>query len=222
MSRRRDRSREARYRTSREAPASGGIQPGTPRGCRCARAQPQQLLNKRRARLACVGLSFRAGRVFVCAPMPSRRVFAVLAVAASWGVRVRATRSQLPEAPRTSPRPHGHAAPGPSPATRSRSRREPRVDRVLAPARVAAPDLAREQRRPERRDPDPADRAELRGVGLPHVGPWPYAQDIPMFWYGPGTSLPPGVVDRRSRSPGSRRRRRSCSGSRSARSTARR
>ena len=24
------------------------------------------------------------------------------------------------------------------------------------------------------------------GSGLPHVGPWPYAQDIPMFWYGPG------------------------------------
>lgn len=24
------------------------------------------------------------------------------------------------------------------------------------------------------------------GAGLPHVGPWDYIQDIPMFWYGPG------------------------------------
>jgi hypothetical protein len=34
------------------------------------------------------------------------------------------------------------------------------------------------------------------GSGLPHVGPWPYAQDIPMFWYGPGHVAPVGVVDR--------------------------
>jgi hypothetical protein len=34
------------------------------------------------------------------------------------------------------------------------------------------------------------------GSGLPHVGPWPYAQDIPMFWYGPGHIAPAGVVDR--------------------------
>jgi hypothetical protein len=34
------------------------------------------------------------------------------------------------------------------------------------------------------------------GSGLPHVGPWPYAQDIPMFWYGPGHIAPSGVVDR--------------------------
>jgi hypothetical protein len=34
------------------------------------------------------------------------------------------------------------------------------------------------------------------GSGLPHVGPWPYAQDIPMFWYGPGHVAPAGVVDR--------------------------
>lgn len=34
------------------------------------------------------------------------------------------------------------------------------------------------------------------GSGLPHVGPWDYAQDIPMFWYGPGHVAPVGVVDR--------------------------
>ncbi len=34
------------------------------------------------------------------------------------------------------------------------------------------------------------------GSGLPHVGPWPYAQDIPMFWYGPGHIAPAGVVER--------------------------
>ena len=34
------------------------------------------------------------------------------------------------------------------------------------------------------------------GSGLPHVGPWPYAQDIPMFWYGPGHVAPAGVVNR--------------------------
>lgn len=34
------------------------------------------------------------------------------------------------------------------------------------------------------------------GSGLPHVGPWPYAQDIPMFWYGPGQVAAAGEVDR--------------------------
>jgi len=34
------------------------------------------------------------------------------------------------------------------------------------------------------------------GSGLPHVGPWPYAQDIPMFWYGPGHIAAAGEVDR--------------------------
>jgi hypothetical protein len=24
------------------------------------------------------------------------------------------------------------------------------------------------------------------GSGLPHVGPWPYVEDVPMLWYGPG------------------------------------
>lgn len=34
------------------------------------------------------------------------------------------------------------------------------------------------------------------GSGLPHVGPWPYAQDIPMFWYGPSHIAPVGEVAR--------------------------
>lgn len=34
------------------------------------------------------------------------------------------------------------------------------------------------------------------GSGLPHVGPWDYAQRIPMFWYGPGHIAPVGEVDR--------------------------
>jgi hypothetical protein len=34
------------------------------------------------------------------------------------------------------------------------------------------------------------------GSGLPHVGPWDYAQDIPLFWYGPEHIAPAGVVDR--------------------------
>ena len=34
------------------------------------------------------------------------------------------------------------------------------------------------------------------GSGLPHVGPWDYAQNIPMFWYGPGHIAPAGAVNR--------------------------
>ena len=34
------------------------------------------------------------------------------------------------------------------------------------------------------------------GSGLPHVGPWPYVNDVPMFWYGPGQVPARGVVDR--------------------------
>jgi hypothetical protein len=34
------------------------------------------------------------------------------------------------------------------------------------------------------------------GSGLPHVGPWPYVQDVPMFWYGPGHVQARGVVSR--------------------------
>ena len=34
------------------------------------------------------------------------------------------------------------------------------------------------------------------GSGLPHVGPWDYIQQVPMFWYGPGYIAPKGEVDR--------------------------
>jgi hypothetical protein len=34
------------------------------------------------------------------------------------------------------------------------------------------------------------------GSGLPHVGPWPYTNDVPMFWYGPGHIVAQGTVDR--------------------------
>jgi hypothetical protein len=34
------------------------------------------------------------------------------------------------------------------------------------------------------------------GSGLPHVGPWPYVQDVPMLWYGPGYIRARGPVQR--------------------------
>jgi hypothetical protein len=34
------------------------------------------------------------------------------------------------------------------------------------------------------------------GSGLPHVGPWPYVQDVPMLWYGPGHIRARGSVPR--------------------------
>ena len=34
------------------------------------------------------------------------------------------------------------------------------------------------------------------GSGLPHVGPWPYTNDVPMFWYGPGHIVAQGAVQR--------------------------
>lgn len=34
------------------------------------------------------------------------------------------------------------------------------------------------------------------GSGLPHVGPWPYVQRVPMLWYGPGFIKPAGVIKR--------------------------
>lgn len=34
------------------------------------------------------------------------------------------------------------------------------------------------------------------GSGLPHVGPWPYVQDVPMLWYGPGHIAARGTVSR--------------------------
>lgn len=32
------------------------------------------------------------------------------------------------------------------------------------------------------------------GSGLPHVGPWPFTSEVPMFWYGPGYIKPVGPV----------------------------
>ena len=32
------------------------------------------------------------------------------------------------------------------------------------------------------------------GSGLPHVGPWDFTSDVPMFWYGPGYIKPVGSV----------------------------
>lgn len=34
------------------------------------------------------------------------------------------------------------------------------------------------------------------GAGLPHVGPWEYVQDVPMFWLGPGHIAAVGAVQR--------------------------
>jgi hypothetical protein len=34
------------------------------------------------------------------------------------------------------------------------------------------------------------------GSGLPHVGPWSFTEDVPMFWYGPGQVQPVGSVQR--------------------------
>ncbi|MEX2102284.1 MAG: alkaline phosphatase family protein, partial [Actinomycetota bacterium] len=34
------------------------------------------------------------------------------------------------------------------------------------------------------------------GAGLPHVGPWPYVQEVPILWYGPGHVPPTGEVKR--------------------------
>lgn len=34
------------------------------------------------------------------------------------------------------------------------------------------------------------------GSGLPHVGPWEYVQQVPMFWYGPGHIPGRGTVQR--------------------------
>jgi Type I phosphodiesterase / nucleotide pyrophosphatase len=34
------------------------------------------------------------------------------------------------------------------------------------------------------------------GSNFPHSGPWPYLQDVPLFFYGPGIIPPVGVVER--------------------------
>lgn len=56
-----------------------------------------------------------------------------------------------------------------------------------------------------RRGYDPERSGELQilpkvpnfvGSGLPHVGPWPFTEDVPMFWYGPGFIKPVGSVQK--------------------------
>jgi hypothetical protein len=37
---------------------------------------------------------------------------------------------------------------------------------------------------------------DIMGSGLPHVGPWSFVNDVPMFWYGPGHIRAQGVVSR--------------------------
>jgi hypothetical protein len=41
-----------------------------------------------------------------------------------------------------------------------------------------------------------AEQPNFVGSGLPHVGPWDYVQDVPMFWYGPGFVPARGSVKR--------------------------
>ena len=103
--------------------------------------------------------------------MPSRRVFAVLAVLFVVGTACSGDEVELSEASRTPRRrpvtePTGSTGPEPG-AQPPDVGREPRVGRLLDAARMAPADLARQQRGPQRRDPDPADRAELRGFGPP-------------------------------------------------------
>lgn len=41
-----------------------------------------------------------------------------------------------------------------------------------------------------------AKQPNFVGSGLPHVGPWDYVQEVPMFWYGPGFVPAQGPVRR--------------------------
>jgi len=130
--------------------------------------------------------------------MTSRRVFAVLAVLLVMGVACSGEEVELPEAPRTSP-----AAAASSGGTGSKP-----LDQASASggslASIACSMPHEWLLRTWRGNSD--DRsAEIQilpiepnyvGSGLPHVGPWPYAQDIPMFWYGPGHVAAAGVVER--------------------------
>ncbi len=130
--------------------------------------------------------------------MPSRRVFAVLAVLFVVGVACSGDEVELTEAPRTSAAAAtGQTSAGPEPVDQI-----PVSGGSLASIACSLPHewLLRTWRG------NSEDRsAEIQilpiepnfvGSGLPHVGPWPYAQDIPMFWYGPGHIAPAGVVDR--------------------------
>jgi hypothetical protein len=131
--------------------------------------------------------------------MASRRVFAVLAVLLVVGTACSGDEVELPEASRTSAttaiEPTGSTGPEPG-------AQPPPTGASLASIACSMPHewLLRTWRG------NSEDRsAEIQilpiepnyvGSGLPHVGPWDYAQDIPMFWYGPGHIAPAGSVER--------------------------
>ena len=129
--------------------------------------------------------------------MPARRVFAVLALLVVVGVACSGEAVEIPQT-RTSP----------VAATGSTSTQPEPADQVTVSggslASIACSMPHEWLLRTWRGNSD--DRsAEIQilpiepnyvGSGLPHVGPWPYAQDIPMFWYGPGHIAAAGVVDR--------------------------
>ena len=131
--------------------------------------------------------------------MPSRRVFAVLAVLFVVGTACSGDEVDLPQASRTPPtmvtEPSGSTGPEPG-------AQPPTSGASLASVACSMPHewLLRTWRG------NSEDRsAEIQilpiepnyvGSGLPHVGPWDYAQDIPMFWYGPGHIAPAGQVER--------------------------
>ena len=131
--------------------------------------------------------------------MPSRRVFAVLAVLFVVGTACSGDEVKLPEASRTPAttitEPTGSTGPEPG-------AQPPASGASLASVACSMPHewLLRTWRG------NSEDRsAEIQilpiepnyvGSGLPHVGPWDYAQDIPMFWYGPGHIAPAGQVER--------------------------
>ena len=132
--------------------------------------------------------------------MPSRRLFALLAVLLVVGVACSGRDVQLPQSPPASPAAAAvqtTGTTGPEPGAR------PPV--AGASLRTVACSIPHEWLLRTWRG-DSADRsAEIQilpiepnyvGSGLPHVGPWDYAQDVPMFWYGPGHIQAAGVVDR--------------------------
>ena len=131
--------------------------------------------------------------------MPSRRVFAVLAVLFVVGTACSGDEVKLSEASRTPAttitEPTGSTGPEPG-------AQPPASGASLASVACSMPHewLLRTWRG------NSEDRsAEIQilpiepnyvGSGLPHVGPWDYAQDIPLFWYGPGHVAPAGRVER--------------------------
>ncbi len=97
------------------------------------------------------------------------------------------------------------AAEAPTPSEEPEPSEEPPAEPVAGSLEAVACGLPHEWLLRTWRGYQPDRSAEIQilpiepnyvGSGLPHVGPWPYAQDIPMFWYGPGHVAPAGVVER--------------------------